>query len=252
MCVTLHLMQKKPSKSPIPQKDPNAFPMRINKYLALKGYSTRRDADKIISQKFVTINGRIAVLGDKVNADDTVKVKNNKKIDDYLYYAYNKPRGLRTEATRKNDNDIINTISLKGVFPVGSLDPQTEGLVILTNDKRIIDRMMNPTHFHEKEYFASSIDPVRSNFKQKMQEGVVLGNGERVSCSVHIIDPKHFTIRFTGNNNPIRQMCSLLFTELDNLKRTRILNIELGKLASNSFRKIEDQELDTFLRSLGL
>ncbi|MFA6295408.1 MAG: pseudouridine synthase [Candidatus Paceibacterota bacterium] len=240
------------SKSPIPKKDPDAFPMRINKYLALKGFATRRDADKLIEKKGVTINGRFAVLGDKVNSTDIVQVRNNKKASEYVYYAYNKPRGLRTEETRKNSNDIISTISLKGVFPVGSLDPNTEGLVILTNDRRIIDRMMNPQHLHEKEYFACAMDPLRSSFKQKMEDGVTLGDGQTVACKVRTIDQKHFTIRFTGNNNPIRQMCSLLFTELDSLKRTRILNIELGKLPSNEYRPIEGQELEVFLKSLGL
>jgi 23S rRNA pseudouridine2604 synthase len=146
----------------------------------------------------------------------------------------------------------MDTIPLKGVFPVGSLDPDTEGLVILTNDRRIIDRTMNPLHAHEKEYFAAATDPLRSSFKQKMEEGVTLGNGQTIACKVRIIDQKHFTVRFTGNNNPIRQMCSLLFTELDSLKRTRILNIELGKLPTNGYRPIEGQELEVFLKSLGL
>ena len=239
-------------KSPIPKKNPNEFPMRINKYLAMKGFATRRDADKLIEKRGVTINGRFAVLGDKVNATDIVQVRNNKKAEDYVYYAYNKPRGMRTEETRKTDNDIMHAIPMKSVFPIGSLDPNTEGLVILTNDRRIIDRMMNREHLHEKEYFAYAADPLRSSFKQKMESGVTLGNGTIVSAKIHIIDQKHFTAIITDNTNPLRQMCSLLFTELISIKRTRIMNIEIGKIPSGAYRPIEGNELEEFLGNLGL
>lgn len=242
----------KSGPSPIPKKDPDAFPMRINKYLALKGISTRREADKLIEKRAVTINSRIAVLGDKVNENDNVSVRNNKNVKDYIYYAYNKPRGVHTEPTRKSDNDILHISNLKGVFPVDSLDQNTEGLIILTNDRRIIDRMMNPKHAHEKEFYGVSIDQLRANFKQKMEDGMVLGDGRFASCTIHIIDQKHFTARITENTNHLRQMCALVFAELETLKRTRILNVELGKLPSNCFRKIEDEELKVFLSKLGL
>lgn len=238
--------------SPIPTKAPGEFPMRINKYIAWKGISTRRDADKLIQKKSITINGRFAVLGDQVNVDDVVQVRNSKKAEDYVYYAYNKPRGLRTEESRKSNNDIMHTIPLAGVFSVDSLDQNTEGLIILTNDRRIIDRMMNQTHHHEKEYYGTTIDPLRTNFKQKLHEGIKLGDGSIGKCYVNVIDQKHFTAIVTDNTNPLRQMCALSFAELENLKRIRIMNIELGKLPANAYRKIEDIELSTFLNSLGL
>ena len=117
--------------SPIPVRAQGEFPMRINKYLAWKGYSTRRDADKMVEKKQVTVNGRFAVLGDKVNETDTVEVRTSKKPQEFVYYAYHKPRGIATEPNRKGTPAVATSIPLKGVFPVGGLDTRAEGLIIL-------------------------------------------------------------------------------------------------------------------------
>ncbi|MEI8249499.1 MAG: pseudouridine synthase, partial [Candidatus Taylorbacteria bacterium] len=159
--------------SPIPKKDPNAFPMRINKYLAFKGYTTRRGADDMIAKRRLTINGRFAQLGDKVEETDAVEVKHHKKPEEYVYYAYNKPRGVSTDETRKGTKSIAQSISLRGVFAVGNLDTNADGLVILTNDKRIIDRLLGPHRQHDKEYIIRTITPLRSTFKERVEQGVV-------------------------------------------------------------------------------
>ena len=238
--------------SPIPKKAPGEFPMRINKYLGWKGYSTRRGADELIAKRMVTINGRFAALGDQVTESDTVEVRNTRKPESYSYYAYNKPRGVSTDPTRKGTMDISQSIPLNGMFPVGGLDTNAEGLVILTNDRRITDRLLNPAHEHMKEYLIQTLGPLRANFKEKMESGVVIGDSKPLHYSVKILGDNLFTVRLTDSGSHLRQMCSMFFAEIESLKRTQIMNITLGKLQPNAFRKIEGEELTGFLRALGL
>ena len=220
----------------------DGFPMRINKYLALKNHATRRGADELIKKNLVLINGRFAVLGDKVNEEDNVEVRANKKAKVYEYYAYNKPIGMQTEA-----------INISGLFPIGRLDKDSHGLIILTNDGRITDRLLNPKHVHDKEYVVETKEKLRSNFKEKMEAGVQIENEQTEPCKVKILGDKKFSVILTeGKKHQIRRMCSALFTEVEDLERIRIINIALGKLAPNQTRKIEGEELKTFLKSLGL
>ena len=238
--------------SPIPKKLPGEFPMRINKYLGWKGYSTRRGADDLIMKHMVTINGRFATLGDQVTESDTIEVRNTRKPESYSYYAYNKPRGVSTDPTRKGTVDISQSIPLNGMFPVGGLDTNAEGLVILTNDRRITDRLLNPVHEHVKEFLIQTITPLRANFKEKMESGVVIGDSKPLHYSTKIISDNLCTVRLTDSGSHLRQMCSMFFAEIESLKRTQIMNITLGKLTPNAFRKIEGEELTGFLRALGL
>lgn len=246
-------IQSKPPTKPLPKKrvpkakgpiEPAAplYPMRINKFLAHNGYSTRRGADELIEKRWVTINGQVAVLGDKVNEMDMVEVRNNKKAEDYLYYAFNKPRGIATEKISAS----------KEFFPVLSLDTQAEGLVIVTNDRRIIDRLTNPAHSHMKEYLIKTVHPLRPNFKEKMEGGVTIGNNPPIKATVNIRNDKVFTLRITDAGTHVRQMCSMFFAEVESLTRTRILNIELGSMKVNERREIKDEELALFLKTLGL
>lgn len=218
------------------------FPMRINKYLAGKGFSTRRGADELIEKRWVTINGKVAVLGDKVNATDHVEVRNNKKAEEYMYYAFNKPRGTATEKISES----------REFFPVLSLDTQAEGLVIVTNDRRIVDRLTNSKYSHMKEYLIRTVNPLRPNFKEKMEQGVRIGNGEPIMCTISIRNEKVFTLRLTEAGNHIRQMCSMFFAEVESLTRTQVSNIVLGNLKPNARREIEGEELALFLKNLGL
>src|ERR1700690_3075309 len=139
-------------------KTPNAapaekpeYPMRINKYLAMKKYCTRREADEVIKKGKVFINGKLAVLGDKVSQKDVVDVKWRAK--NHRYFAFNKPRGVLTHSPQGDEEeDISMLIPLKGVFPVGRLDKDSYGLIVLTDDGRITDALLNPDYAHEKEY----------------------------------------------------------------------------------------------------
>lgn len=213
--------------------------MRINKYLALKKYSTRRRADKLIEKKQVFINGKLAKLGDKVNENDKIEVKGNIKKD-YKYFAYNKPIGLMTEEISEN-----------GLFPLGRLDKHSHGLIILTNDGRITDQLLSPKYFHEKEYIVKTSNKLRSNFKDKMEAGVNIEGYITKPCKVTIINDFTFKVILTeGKKHQIRRMCSALFQKVADLQRIRIMNINLGNLKTNTSREIKGKELETFLKEV--
>lgn len=229
------------------------YPMRINKYLALKNHSTRRGADELIEKHLVLINGRYAVLGDKVTETDAVEVRTNKKADKYVYYAYNKPVGVATLAPKAGGKGIQESVDLKGVFPIGRLDKNSHGLIILSNDGRVTDRLLNPKYIHDKEYVVRVNGRLRNNFKEKMESGVNIEGYITEPCKVNIIDDDMFSVILTeGKKHQIRRMCSNLFSEVKDLKRARIMNITLGKIAPNSYREIKGEELEIFLKSLGL
>ncbi len=214
------------------------YPMRINKYLALQKISTRRGADELIKNKKVFINGKRAILGNKVNEKDKVEVRDIEKKE-YLYFAYNKPIGIETASPQAN------------LFPLGRLDKNSHGLLILTNDGRITDSLLNPKFFHEKEYLVKTKEKLRSNFKQKMEAGVNIEGYLTKKCIVTIVNDNTFRIILTeGKKHQIRRMCSALFQEVADLKRERIMNIKLGKLKPNAIREIKGEELTMFLKSL--
>ena len=220
------------------------FPMRINQYLAWQKHSTRRGGDELVQKKQVTINGRFAELGDKVNEKDVVEVLKSKKLKSYLYFAYNKPVGETT------DTPIFLN---KEIFPLGRLDKDSHGLMLLTNDGRVTDRLLNPEYAHEKEYVVIVKEKLRLNFKQKMETGVDIEGYTTKRCRVEILNNFTFKITLTeGKKHQIRRMCVALHNEVKDLKRTTILNIELGNLLSGSHRAIGGEELSIFLKSLGL
>ena len=220
------------------QKDPNSFPMRINKYLALKKISTRRGADELVSAKKVFINGKLAVLGDKVNETDKIEV-NGAEQKEYKYFAYNKPIGIETDSPEA------------GLFPLGRLDKASHGLLILTNDGRITDQLLNPKFFHEKEYVVRTSNKLRSNFKQKMEAGVNIEGYLTKKCKVKILSPFTFKVILTeGKKHQIRRMCANLFQEVADLKRERIMNIKLGNLKLGTMREINGEELTIFLNQV--
>jgi len=230
----------------------NTGSVRINKYLAMQGISTRRDADKIIASGKVTINGRKAVLGDKVNEGDKVEI--TKKIkNNFVYYAYNKPRGIITHSPQNGEKDIATSVGLKGVFPVGRLDKDSEGLIILTNDGRITDRLLNPKYDHDKEYMVKTRVPIKEFQLNVMEKGMDLEGITTAPCKTRYVDENTFYITISeGQKHQIRRMCDALTLPIKDLKRVRVMNIQLGNLKSNIYRKIEGEELKTFLNSLSL
>lgn len=231
------------------------FPMRINKYLASLKYTTRRGADKLIEKKSVFINGRLATLGDKVNEGDKIEFKHKIAPKEFSYFAYNKPVGIATHASYEDEMDIAKSINIQGehVFPIGRLDKESSGLIILTDDGRITGPLLDGEYEHEKEYIVTTKEKLRSSFKRKMESGVDIEGYVTKNCKVKILGENKFSIILTeGKKHQIRRMCANLFQEVDTLKRVRILNIELGKLSEGGHRRITGEELEIFLTSLGI
>ena len=227
--------------------------MRINKYLALNKHSTRRGADELISQKKVFINNKLAVLGDKVKETDKVEVRFRGKQKPYIYIAYNKPKGIVTHSAQEGEQEIKTAVAIKDVFPIGRLDKESGGLIILTNDGRITERLLGPNHLHEKEYLVKTKEKLRSSFKEKAEAGGKIEKEKTGKCKIEIINDRLFKIILTeGKKHQIRRMCVALFQEVADLKRVRIMNIKLDKLKSGEYRKIEGEELQTFLKNLDL
>lgn len=220
------------------EKSNTKIGVRINKYLALKKISTRRGADELIKEKKVFINGKLAELGSQISETDKVEIKNNKQKE-YKYFAYNKPIGIETATPQI------------GLFPIGRLDKNSHGLLILSNDGRITDQLLNPKYIHEKEYLVRTKEKLRSNFKQKMEAGVNIEGYITQKCKVKIINENTFRIILTeGKKHQIRRMCANLFQEVVDLKRERIMNIKLDNLKSGGLREIKDKELSTFLNQV--
>lgn len=226
-------------------------PMRINKYLALKKYCTRREADVMIEKKLVSINDRVAVLGDKVEENDVVEVKSIKRK--YRYFAYNKPRGIITHSPQGDEESIEESVPIENVFPIGRLDKDSYGLIILTDDGRITDPLLNPEHAHEKEYEVHTLDILPADFKKKMEKGVDIGGYVTKPCTIEILGERSFSITLSeGKKHQIRRMCGALGQSAVELQRVRIMNITLGRVRQGEYRAIKGIELQEFLKALGL
>jgi 23S rRNA pseudouridine2604 synthase len=235
--------------------EPIPYPVRINKYLALVGEDTRRGADVLVKAGIVFINGKRAEPGQWVNAGAKVELK--RKAKKYAYFAYNKPFGVITHSPQEGEKDIKQVTRKSAlpadVFPLGRLDKNSHGLILLTNDGRITDRLLHPSYAHEKEYVVKVQNKLQGNFKRVMERGVDIEGYVTKPCTVKVLDDHTFSIRLTeGKKHQIRRMVVALKNDVANLKRTRIMNVELGRLAPGAFRPIEGEELAAFLESLGL
>lgn len=234
------------------EKAVNGYPMRINKYLAHEGVATRRGADELIAKKKVLINGRIAELGDKVEKTDRVELVGKMNPKKYLYYAYNKPVGVITHSPQLGEKDIKTSVPMD-VFPIGRLDKDSSGLIILTNDGRVTDRLLNPEYDHEKEYRVRTLEPLRDSFKKAMEGGVNIEGYLTAPCTVRKTGPKSFNITLTeGKKHQIRRMVSAMHNSVVELERVRILNIRLDGLEPGEWRPILGDELATFLAHIGM
>ncbi len=229
------------------------YPMRINKYLAAKKIASRREVDELIKQGKVKINGRKAELGEMVSETDKVTVEGSlKKL---IYLAFNKPQGIVTHSPKEGETGIADILKFEEkVFPVGRLDKDSRGLIILSNDGRITDRLLNPASYHEKEYEVRVDNLITNVFIKQMAGGVSLGgNCITKKCEIKKIDDFSFSIILTeGKNRQIRRMCEVLGYEALDINRTRIMNIKLGNLKPASCRVISGEDLNELLSGLGL
>ena len=164
--------------------EPLEFPVRINRYLAHKGFSTRRGADELIEQGLVKINGVVATLGTQVQKTDQVEIAESALLKDalkYRYVAYHKPRGISTDVQTEGQSIKMELPALRGLFPLGRLDKESHGLIILTNDGRLTDRLLHPDHAHEKEYLVRVDKPVSDTFIRHIARGICSRSEEHTS-----------------------------------------------------------------------
>ena len=207
--------------------------IRINKYLTEAGYCSRRAADKLITDGRVTINGKIPELGTKITIKDTVEIDGNKislPVEKPIYIALNKPVGIvcTTDRSREKDNiiDFVNYPSR--IFPIGRLDKPSEGLILLTNDGDIVNKILRAKNNHEKEYIVTVNKSMSKKFIESMRSGVPILDTVTRQCQVEKISDKVFKIILTqGLNRQIRRMCEHLGYEVTKLRRVRIMNIKL-------------------------
>ena len=222
---------------------------RINKYLSEVGFCSRRAADKLIEEGKVTINGEITEIGSKVEEGDQVEVEGQKIINPTkqknIYLAFNKPIGIVCTTDRRVEPDnIIDFIKYpKRIFPIGRLDKQSEGLIFLTNDGDIVNKILRARNNHEKEYIVSVNRPINNDFIQSMSNGVEILDTITKNCFVKQLGQKKFKIILTqGLNRQIRRMCESLGYRVRSLKRVRIMNIKLD-LPTGKYREITKEEL---------
>lgn len=230
---------------------------RINKFLSEVGYCSRREADKLIEAGRVTINGEIPEIGTKIAPTDVVHVdgkliKNTK--EEFVYLAFNKPVGIVcTTDTRVEKDNIIDFINYpKRIFPIGRLDKPSEGLILLTDDGDIVNKILRASNNHEKEYIVTVDKPISQTFIKHMSEGVPILDTISKKCVVEKLGTYEFKIVLTqGLNRQIRRMCEYLNYEVETLKRVRIMNIKLD-IPVGEYRELtakEFQELSQLLES---
>ena len=222
---------------------------RINKYLSEVGYCSRRRADRLIEEGKVTINGKVPEIGTKVDDCDLVEVE-GKRIEKStkqkkIYLAFNKPVGIVCTTNREVEPDnIVDFIKYpKRIFPIGRLDKWSEGLIFLTNDGDIVNKILRARNNHEKEYIVSVNRPINKEFIQSMSNGIEILETITKNCFVKQMGAKKFKIILTeGLNRQIRRMCESLGYRVQSLKRVRIMNIKLD-LPVGKYREFTKKEL---------
>lgn len=225
---------------------------RLNKYISDTGHCSRREADKLIEDGRVTINGKNAELGTRVNDGDEVRI-DNKPVGDKkapLYIAFNKPIGITCTTELHVKGNIISYIKHpERIFPIGRLDKPSDGLIFLTNDGDIVNKILRAGNNHEKEYVVTLDKPIDSEFIRKMSNGVRILDTVTKKCKVTQEGPFQFRIVLVqGLNRQIRRMCEALGYEVWTLRRERIMHITLAGLAPGKWRYLQQNEIDEINR----
>lgn len=221
----------------------------INKYISDTGFCSRREADKFIEQGRVVINGRIAMKGNRVAENDKVKVDGElmKKKSGRIYIALNKPKGITCTTDRKDPTNIIDFVHHKSrIFPIGRLDKLSEGLIFLTDDGDIVNKILRAGNGHEKEYVVTVDKPINEEFIKRMSNGIPILGTVTKKCVVTQEGSKKFRIILTqGLNRQIRRMCAFLDYKVTSLTRVRIMNINLKNLPKGHWRNFTQNEIES-------
>lgn len=220
---------------------------RLNKFLAQAGVVSRRKADDLIASGHVTVNGRVVGLGVKVSEADVVEIDGRVvgEREEQVYIALHKPVGFITSVDPRRKDTVRHLVDVpERVFPVGRLDVASSGLLLMTNDGGLSERITHPRYDHEKEYEVKVDRPMTDEFLDAMAAGVNLEDGKTKTARVETLGPDQFSIVLTeGRNRQIRRMCEALGWEVLKLKRVRVMNIRLGKLKSGTWRFLTREEI---------
>ena len=228
--------------------------IRLNKYIASSGLCSRREADTLIESGKVTINGIVAVQGSKVLDGDVVEV-NGRKVtpeDAMVYIAFNKPLGITCTTDTRDPSNIIDYIGFdERIFPVGRLDKNSSGLILLTNDGSIVNKLLRAENGHEKEYLVTVNRPYDKNFIKSMESGVPVLGQLTLPCRIKPAGDRSFKIILhQGLNRQIRRMCEYLGYKVTKLKRIRFMNIMLGDLETGKWRYLTSAEKKELLKDI--
>lgn len=231
----------------------NENSISLNKYISNTGMCSRREADKLIESGQVKINGVLAKKGNRVSEGDKVTIKDKpiKSNPEHVYLALNKPPGITSTTDLKDKDNIISYLNYpQRVFPIGRLDKPSTGLILLTNDGDIVNKILRAENNHEKEYIVTVDRPLSKNFAQKMSNGIPILGTVTKKCKVDILSKNRFRIILTqGLNRQIRRMCEYLDYNVKTLKRIRIMNIELD-IDQGCWRELSEKELTTLRKNL--
>lgn len=222
--------------------------IRINKFLSEAGICSRREADRYIEEGKVKIDGVLALMGSKVSKDNIVTFcdKPVKKEEKLALIAFNKPEGIVCTTDHREPNNIIDYLNYgMRIYPIGRLDKDSEGLILLTNDGNIVNKILRAENHHEKEYIVTVNKEITVEFLKKMSSGIPILDTVTKPCVINQIDKYTFRIILTqGLNRQIRRMCEYLDYRVTNLRRIRIMNIQLGRLKTGDFRNVTDKEIE--------
>ncbi len=226
--------------------------IRLNKFISDSGHCSRREADKLIDSNRVKINGRRPELGSRVEAGDVVTIDGQEILgsvpdkSDRVYLAYNKPVGITCTTERSVKGNIVDAIDHdERIFPIGRLDKPSEGLILLTSDGDIVNKILRAENAHEKEYLVAVNKSIGSDFAGKMSRGIPILDTVTKPCKVSVVGRSAFRITLTqGLNRQIRRMCEYLGYEVTQLVRLRIMSVELGKLKPGQWRNLNQHEID--------
>lgn len=231
----------------------NTEEIRLNKFLSDAGFCSRRQADRLIEEGHVKVNNETALMGQKVTLLDKVTVdgKEVSREEEQIVIAFNKPVGLECTTDKNNPDNIVDYINYKKrIYPIGRLDKNSQGLILLTNDGALVNNILKASNYHEKEYVVTVDKPITEEFIKQMSKGVKILDQVTRPCVVKKVNKHTFNIILTqGLNRQIRRMCETLGFKVQKLKRVRIMGVHLDNLPIGNYRNLTNSELDSLKKN---
>lgn len=231
----------------------NTEEIRLNKFLSDAGFCSRRQADRLIEEGQVKVNNETALMGQKVNLLDKVTVdgKEVSREEEQIVIAFNKPVGVECTTDKNNPDNIVDYINYrKRIYPIGRLDKNSQGLILLTNDGALVNNILKASNYHEKEYVVTVDKPITEEFIKQMSKGVKILDQVTRPCVVKKVNKHTFNIILTqGLNRQIRRMCETLGFKVQKLKRVRIMGVHLDNLPIGNYRNLTNSELDSLKKN---